>query len=269
MLSLLFFCLATLSPFLWADTSQSLQWFSDKPREMAPLLADPAEAQMKVGYLFKGDDKSYLEMGLGGQLGVVRADLEEGALAFQVRGQILSRFEFFSHSFDLQDTDFTGGLSTSYRHGTTVYEILTGHRSSHLGDDIQSRGLRSPINFSYEFVRFLSSFKIFDGIRLYGGAQTNVRSDPATIRWRPIFILGGDVRPFTNLPDFFTALDLRFMGPHEYSPNLSLAIGYELGNASQSRRQRIQLEVFNGYSNLGQFDQTREFYFFLGFAFAM
>lgn len=248
------------SPSLCAEATD-FEWFSDHPRQIPPLLADPMEAQLRTGYLWSGKKKMYFEFGVGGQFEIARKTWDEGTLAFQGRAQAHSRFELFSHSFDLHNSDFIGGLSTTYRRESTVLEVLVGHQSSHLGDDIQSRGLGFPINFSFEFLRFLASLTIRETLRLYGGAQTNFRSDPASIRWKPTVILGGDWRPFSGAPDFFTALDFRFMGINQYSPNLSAAIGYELGDRERvKKRQRVQLQVFNGYSNLGQYYQHREFY---------
>lgn len=268
MLRSLLFCLVLL--FSSIATASETQWFTDKTRELPPLLADPTEAQMKLGYLWRENKKSFLEVALGGQLGIVRQDLEDGAWALQGRAFMHSRFEFFSHSFDHQDSDFVGGFSFAYRKSKTVYELLLSHQSSHLGDDIQSRNLRRPINYSYEYARFIYSYTFSPELRLYSGVQISYRADPALLLWKPMWIIGGEVRPVSGLPELFFGTHCRFNGVHHYAPILSIATGYELGNAKNSvRRQRIQFEVYNGYSDLGQYFEHREFYLFLGVLFTL
>lgn len=267
MVRFLYFCLLFSGSAL-ASAGESLRWFTDLPREFAPLLADPTEAQLKTGYILKGDRKSYLELDLGGQLGVLNKELSDAHFAVQGRAQVRSQFEFFSHSFDLQGTDYFGGVSVSYRKENLAFELLVGHESAHVGDDIQARTTKSPNNFSYESMRFLIS-RTEGAFRAYGGLQSIFRADPSALLWKPTFILGSEYRPFADWIAFYTALDCRFLGVHAYSPNLNFAVGYDLGDTNVTRRQRLQFEVYNGYSHLGQYFPAREFHFFFGILFAI
>lgn len=247
------FFVACVSTMALANT----EWLADRPRDFKALLADPRETQVRAGFLKADNQKSYMELGLGGHLGIVREESEDSATTLMARALIGSRFEIGSRSFDLQNTDFIGGLAGSYRKNDDALELFLFHQSSHLGDGIPQR------NYSLESLRVLYS-RTFSLLRLYGGGEIKLRSDPRDLAGKFSLISGGDWH-FTE--DFFTAVDIRFKQETDFKSNVTFVIGYELGPLP--RRHRIFLELFDGYSNLGQFAHTREFYAMLGFGFTL
>jgi hypothetical protein len=253
------------------------QWFSDAPRELKALLADPRETQLRVGYLRQGNKNSYLDLGLGGHLGVARKETKESAFSLQVRALAMGRFQFGSKSFDYQNGDFIGGLASSYRHGQDAFEVFLSHQSSHLGDDVIAKG-RSFSNYSFESARILYSHdftsELWPSLRLYSGLAMKARAVPSRIQGKFMPIIGGDWYFLSRLPDLFVAADLRLKEENDFAPNFSFIVGYELGQKIQvaaqvQRRQRFFLELYNGYSNQGQFDQEREFSLFAGIGFTL
>src|SRR5205823_2948109 len=98
-----------------ASLAQGAEWFTDKPREMKALLADPREAQLRVGYLYTGNKRSNLELGFGGHLGFFRQQTEEKVFAVDIRGLITARLGSNSHFFDYQNGDMIGGAAATYK----------------------------------------------------------------------------------------------------------------------------------------------------------
>lgn len=253
--------------FAAAESESHWQWFPVRPRVFRALAADPREAQLRVGVLRADVGKSFLDLGFGGQLPLAR--WEEGDRAFEIaaKGLTTSRFQFGSRSFDLQNSDMIGGLAGSYRAGPHAVEVLVSHQSSHLGDDASLQ--RAPINYSFEALRALYAEELAPRLRAYFGFDVRLRADPSRLRGKMSFIGGGDWRFLPSVTALYAAVDVRFKGDNSYTPNVTLVVAYELGDPLAPFRQRLFLELFDGYSLLGQFDQQRESYVMLGMGFTL
>ncbi len=245
-----------------------VDWFSDYSRLYPPALADPREAQVRVGYLQNGNANSYLDMALGGDIGLVREAGDDPSWTLTIRALITSRFRFFSKYIDQQNSDYLGGAAFGFKAGPGLWEILLYHQSSHLGDGAFENEGKVPFNYSYEALRLEHSRFIGETFRWYLGADIKVRASPLRLWGKTTAIAGAEWHFLPTLPDLFTALDVKFKGENSWAPNTSLILGYELGDPKTTdRRQRLFLEVFNGYSNMGQYSSDREFYVFSGFGF--
>jgi len=63
----------------------------------------------------------------------------------------------------------------------------------------------------------------------------------------------------------YAAADVQFRQQTEWRPNLTTQVGMELGDSEEpSPRTRIFLELFTGYSNMGQYWDTYESSLMLG-----
>ncbi len=245
-----------------------IRWehFSDKGRVFEPLLADPREAQLRIGYLKDKHGDSFFDLGFGADATLLYGQLAENReVSVTVRGLIASRFEFFSESFDLFNTDYRGGLAIGHREGSESFEIFVYHQSSHLGDEILERGDRTRIDYSRETFRFLYSTTRIDGWRVYGGPSLHYRADPKDIQGRTTLQLGLE-HTFTimNTPAY-VAVDMQSKHENDWDIKLAAQFGIGLGKHENFRNhQRLFVEVFNGFSEMGQFYDERELYVLAG-----
>ncbi len=248
----------------------AVDYFSDAPRAFKSLLADPREAQFRVGYLKTGEKNSYLDMVMGGQLNIVNIILENGhILNIGLKGLISSRFQFASKSFDLQNSDYIGGLTVVFGRNTTFLELFHSHQSSHFGDDLVASNPAIFKNYSYESVRLLFSKEFVFPLRVYGGPKLIYRADPEELLMKSHIILGATYFP-ELINDLYFALNFESKQENDWTVDSAFTVGYMLGEGAKvQRRQRLFLEIYNGYSPMGQLSKIREFSVLAGFAFTL
>ncbi|MFC1888479.1 DUF1207 domain-containing protein [Thermodesulfobacteriota bacterium] len=239
--------------------------FSNEGRALAPLRADPREAQLRAGFLFRDNGHIYQDVALGADLGILhRRSHEGGRLSITGRGVISARFDFMSESFDLQNVDFIGGIAVGYHLKNLALEALISHQSSHLGDEVLDNGDRKRIDFGLERVRLLGSYNS-GNLRLYGGPSIIYNSNPSSLEWRVLVQVGAEYfGHFLKIP-VYAASDIQIQTRDIESSGLTFQTGVELGNPEiVKRRQRIFIELFHGNSNMGQFFLERERYIMFG-----
>jgi len=250
------------------QSDSSWQWFSDNGRVFSSLLADPQEARLTVGYLKNKHGDSFLDMGFGGDAPLMyRGKKGDDETSVTVRGLISSRFQFFSQSFDQLNADYIGGVALGRKWFDHSIELFLYHESSHLGDEMLERGERTRIDYSRETIRLLYSGNLDKALRIYCGPSINLNGKPADIR-RKWTLQAGLERSFTlqNVP-LYAALDLQSKEEVGWDLNLATQIGVYLGDPGKvHRQQRLFLELFNGFSNMGQFYDERELFVRLGIA---
>jgi len=248
------------APEKFTDTGWSL--FSNHDRAMAPLLADQREAQIRAGWMYgRGGDK-FLDLGFGGDLGIVRRDFsKDEAMTLTLRGLITARFQTDAESFPLLNTDYYGGLAFGHRFGKNAWEVFVYHQSAHLGDETLDFGNRARIDYGRESVRFLWSHNLLDNLRIYGGPTLNVSGSEDFVRGKVMLQAGGEYRfnPW-NVP-MYVAADVQVREQNEWRPSFNAQLGMYLGKDKTKNpkpRTRIFLETFTGYSNMGQYWDTYE-----------
>ncbi len=254
-----------------AKTPVASKWefYSDQGRAFAPLLADPREAQVRIGFLQDKDGDSFFELGMGGDLGLLRGRFSETEIfTATVRGLIIARFDVGSDSFDMQNADFIGGLALGYRRDDNSAELLIYHQSSHLGDEVLDDGQRTRIDYSRETLRLLGAHQ-FDSLRLYGGPSLHLRADPDALQGKLTLQCGAEYDLPPAWGPCYVAIDFQCKEENDWVTNFAVQLGIKLGDpAIVDRQQRLFLEYFHGYSNMGQYFDQRQSHIMVGLSFA-
>jgi Protein of unknown function (DUF1207) len=245
------------------------EFCSDRGRAFAPLLADPREAQVRLGFLQDEDGDSFFELGMGGDLGLLRGRFSETEIfTATVRGLIIARFEVGSDSFDMQNADFIGGLALGYRCQNNSAELLIYHQSSHLGDEVLDDGRRARIDYGRETLRLLGSHQ-FDSLRIYGGPSLHIQAQPEELQGKVTLQFGAEYDLPPAWGPWYAALDLQCKEENDWVTNFAVQLGLKLGDpAIVVRQQRLFLEYFHGYSNMGQYFDERSSHLMIGLSFA-
>ncbi|MFH1138609.1 MAG: DUF1207 domain-containing protein [Pseudomonadota bacterium] len=241
-----------------------LEFFPDRGRAFQPLEADPREARFRLGFMTnKGD--VYEDLGLGGDLGLLWAGLPDGGeITLTARGLFTARFDVFSESFDLRNTDFIGGAAAGWSGENNSLELFVYHQSSHLGDEILERGEQKRIDYSRETARFLWSYSR-DIFRFYAGPAYTFHGWPEKIRDKLDLQAGGACRFSLWKLNLFVAGDAQALGAHDFFVNTTGQAGVYLGATDKtSNRQWIFFEIFQGHSAMGQFFDQWESYQMIG-----
>ena len=252
---------------LWANLAIAAQWqvLPDKGRVFSPLLADPREATVRLGYM--KDTETHAEIGLGGDWGLLAADgLQGQRLTLSARALMTSRFEFGSGAFDLVNIDYIGGVALGYGQNNTHCELSLYHQSSHLGDEmmIPPAG-RSAIRYHYEALRFLVDHTPCQGLRLYAGPSVRLRSVPESLERHWGLQVGWEWRHAYRSIPFYVAMDVQWRQFDHWQRDMTSQIGLLLGGKRQNpHRKRMFLEFHDGLSTMGQFYRESEHYVLAG-----
>jgi hypothetical protein len=225
-----------------------------------PPLADPRWPHFSTIWQYYLDDDELGNVGavsFGETFPLVRwPDGSGGGIEVGIQGGVFSIFDLDAESADLINSDFLGGVFTSYRAGDVSATLRAYHQSSHLGDEFLLRNRAERVNLSYEVVEALASFDA-GMLRVYGGGGYIVHVDPDEIDRlaaqigaevvSPVSFLGGHVRPLA-------ALDVHFREESDWKADFSARAGVELASPAL-RRLRLQLlvEYYDGRSPNGQF----------------
>ena len=248
-----------------SETEQwAVEFFPDRGRAFKALQADPREARFRLGFMaYKGD--TFEDLGLGGDLGLLWVGASEGGeLTLTARGLFTARFDIFSESFDLQNTDFIGGATLGWRNCANSLELFGYHQSSHLGDEIQERGERKRIDYSRETIRLLWSYN-WKKLRFYLGPALTVHAWPVELQGKLDVQAGVEYNFSLWFLDMFIAGDAQALGAHDYFVNTTGQLGAFLGSREKTRnRQWIFFEIFQGHSAMGQFYDRWESYLMIG-----
>jgi|GEM_PF-5482368 len=247
------------------------EFFTGRRRVYAPMLADQREALTHVGYkAANGEHCSNLDIQIGGDaVAVYYRPTDQDALSLSIRGLITGRLDMEADSFPLLNSDYIIGLALGWRRGPHSAEMFVYHQSSHLGDESLENG-RTRVDYSHESVRLMYSYDWgtlgFGKLRTYAGATWHIRAWPGHIRhqWR---LQGG--AEYTWLlweREMYVAADAQVLTSECASTNLTLQYGVYLSPPGQEHfRQRVFAELFTGQSNMGQFFDTYERTFLIGY----
>ncbi len=252
-----------------AEAKTRWSFFLQHGRAFKPLQADPRVARFQLGFLY-GNKGMYQDIIAGGDLAFVSARFSKRKrLTITARGVFTSRFNVFSKSFDLMNTDFIGGLATGLQWGTISTELLIYHQSSHLGDEILDRGDRKRIDFGYEAVRLLVDW-YWKFLRLYGGLKVTMHAYPASLTGRVIVQAGVETRFSPHDVPLFAAVDTQVRVDRPRLRDVVVKAGVGLGHVNPKHRlQYVFMEFFDGLSPMGQFYDEAEIYGMVGVSYLL
>lgn len=215
---------------------------------------------------------NFWDIGLGGDVPLFMVSHGPEELAsVNARGDFRSRFAFNSRSFDLVNTDYTGGINMVTTKPFALpgdLEVYLSHRSSHLGDEVildTAAYHYSHINYSREVLRVLYYGTLSESVSHAYGAHYILRKDPETPRGR-LALQYNIMVPFRFIGGrFFAGSDLQCNEEHSWNTDVKFQFGLKLGReTNQIYLQKLTLEYYDGYSRLGQFHDKRERYISLG-----
>ena len=222
----------------------------------APLIADPRQPRFSMSYQrYSGNARRFsaASVALGEYFGVASGFFgEAGSSQIGIQAAVFALFNLDAPSSDLINADYWIGLPISYRRGPWSYLIRLYHQSSHLGDEfiLGNPGI-NRVNLSYEDLEGLASYE-WEQWRIYGGGGYIVHSEPDLA---PKQVHGGvefvKTRAVREL-NFIAAADVRASEELDWRRSRSYQAGFEY-RSTGSRRLRLMLEHFRGYSPNGQF----------------
>jgi len=278
----------------------SVDFFNPNTSKAKVLRADPEQALVRTvlvrntGGSKEFKDEFFWDVGIGGDVPLfsiftLKDKQRRNILSTNVRGFFKSRFNCFSGSFDLWNTDYYGGLSTVYDPGNKhlgEFELYFYHESSHLGDELMLNRyqqfaeehpgatidlintFKSRNNYSREVVRLLHFKELHKDLNLAYGVHYIPRRVPSKPEGN--FILQADLSYTKELlgRDFFLNTDLKVKEEHDWGADINIQLGIKLGNHEKGwlspYSQMLVLEYYDGYSYLGQFFYKKDRYLSFG-----
>ena len=258
-----FFVVFSATPLFAQRTAD---WFPQN-HLFAPLFLDPLEAQAS-GSLVKRWNEGQAVKGLfapfaiGFRKPLVRwsRDADHASeLAFDIGA--FTQFEMFTDDRGnyrrfMYNADYKVSLSYALQRGNSAWRFRFYHLSSHLGDDYI---IRQRLTSAYPDANNYEQFDVLYSTqrrnwRLYGGGGAVISA--AASRKRPYFQAGTVYKTTGEIARFVAGADLRLLAQTEYTPNLKVGVGVELGKA-EARPLTLLLEAYVGKLPYSTYEERR------------
>ena len=246
-----------------------------------PLLGNPREPLSTLEFFAASNNPSYLQFNgnIAGDFGIVRwesnAEGVNRSLQFGLSAGEFSRFGIFSGSTYLIDSDYLVGATLTGRLGPLSQRLFFYHESSHTGYNYtQLANLNKFSDFGQEILQEVTSWDITPHLRLYGGAAYRVIG----LYYYPtaqdsLILLGGgeaysDRLAFLdNLGRAYTSFFLESRGINGYTPAEDFQVGLLFHRPGSYFQVRPMIDLYNGYSDMGDLLFTKDSYAALGVSF--
>ena len=246
-----------------------------------PLLANPREPLSTLEFFAASNNPGYIQFNgnIAGDFGIVRWESEgEGvnrSLQFGLSAGEFSRFGIFGGSTYLIDSDYMVGTTLTGRLGPFSHRLFFYHESSHTGYNYTALdNLNKSSDFGQEIVQEVSSWDITPHIRLYGGAAYRVIGLSYYSTAQDSLILLGGAEAYSsrmafldNLGRAYTSFFIESRGINGYTPSEDFQVGLLLHRPGSYFQIRPMVELYNGYSYLGDLLFTKDSYAALGVSF--
>jgi hypothetical protein len=232
-----------------------------------PLIADPMEPQTS---LVVYGNQSRFEGAVGGTIEIARSQPSGQAhwgLGLFGAGFIL--LDQNGATFPMRAGDWYAGIYASESFGLFENRLQLEHKSSHLGDSLQSE--REVLIFNGENVNFTTAIRRGEWLRLYAGAGYWFNFYPAENTW--FASLGSEL--YTSYFDIaglllqgYSTIDLNWKTPAggTLDKNLQLGLQWKF-EKQQTRSIRVALVYHNGRSEFGHFYTESDEHWGFGFYF--
>lgn len=229
-----------------------------------PPIANPLEPRMyvKETTLEHPDMEQVNDFALGGTLPLNRWSpwgvCDEG-IQLDIFAVAISRFS--AHDV-MVAVDYRVGLPLTFAWGRWTGKLAFEHVSTHLGDEfIEDTGADSRSSRKEEIVMGLGYY-LYDDLRIYGQwghalSQGTFVEDAEPerlscgIEWCERHYTAQYGRPFA-------AVDLEVRGDQEYTPNVTVQLGWQWRGCSDQPALRVCAEFYDGRSPYGQFADRHE-----------
>lgn len=247
-----------------------------------PLLADPKQPQFFATYQAVrvrnptlqanfGKSVNIGSVGFGENFGLVGR--RNGCDGWQVGilAGVFAQFNLDSSSADLINADYVVGFPISWRKDLVSARVRFSHQSSHLGDEfvLGNPGFARE-NLSFEEVEPIVSLDTPGGWgRIYGGGAYMLAREPNAldrlkVQWGgelrgPAFHWTGLERAVTGslaMTPVFGA-DFKAFEEMNWVISSNVVAGVEWFRAGGSRRVRLMMNYYNGFTPFGQFFAQR------------
>lgn len=240
-----------------------------------PLLADPRQPTTSINFLTLSNQPFIQFNGnFGADIGVARWESPTQGINESVQvgimGASFSRFSIIKASTYLEDADYVIGVPVTFRYNSFSGRIFFYHESSHTGYDYTNLMHISKISdFGNEILQVIPSWDITPNIRIYGGAEYRVfglyfyptMEDSTTV-------LGGieayspEIRSLSARG--YLAFNLEARGINGYTPDEDLQFGLLFHRPGSYLQIRPAIDIYNGYSYMGDLLFEKEHYVSLG-----
>ncbi|MCL5284293.1 MAG: DUF1207 domain-containing protein [Nitrospirae bacterium] len=246
-----------------------------------PLLADPREPLTTVEFFAASNHPSYLQFNgnLAANVGIARWEsTSEGvdkALQIGVMGGDFSRFGIFGANTYLIDSDFLVGVPVTARVGRFSQRLFFYHESSHTGYNYTVKeNVNKLSDFGQEILQEVSSWDLTPYVRLYGGVSYRVFGLAYYPSAQDSLIFQGGIEAYTPTFGFldhigrgYTSLYLESRGINGYALNEDFQLGLLFHRPGSYFDIRPMIDMYNGYSYLGDLLFTKDQYAALGVSF--
>lgn len=246
-----------------------------------PLLADPREPLTTIEFFAASNHPSYLQFNgnLAANVGIARWEsTSEGvdkALQIGVMGGDFSRFGIFGANTYLIDSDFIVGVPITARIGRFSQRLFFYHESSHTGYNYTTiENVDKDSDFGQEILQEVSSWDLTPYVRLYGGISYRVIGLAYYPTPQDSLILQGGIEAYTPTFGFldhlgrgYTSLYLESRGINGYTPIEDFQLGLFFHRPGSYFDIRPMIDLYNGYSYLGDLLFTKDQYMALGVSF--
>jgi hypothetical protein len=247
---------ASDQPWHWQATQlpRTLLW--------QPPLANPLQPRMYVLPTTLHNDNTHdtIDTAIGATQGLIRIGPDDHSWAFQqdVFAVVLSRWADYRESVGV---DYRFGFPWTFRVGNWQAKLSYEHTSTHLGDELMAwTGRPRAPHIRDEMVAALA-YRFWDQVRVYGifgypiMATTPEGHDTTRfdwgVEWMTPHATGWWGRPFA-------AFDMELRADQEFTPNLTVQVGWVFRAEDEGGDLRIVLEGYNGDSMYGQFFRDHE-----------
>ena len=246
-----------------------------------PLLANPREPLSTLEFFAASNNPGYIQFNgnIAGDFGIIRWESNtEGvnrSLQLGLSAGEFSRFGIFGGSTYLIDSDYMVGMSLTGRLGPLSQRLFFYHESSHTGFNYTSmNNISKASDFGQEILQEVSSWDITPHLRLYGGAAYRVIGLYYYSTAQDSLILLGGAEAYSeplafldNLGRAYTSFFIESRGINGYTPNEDLQVGLLFHRPGSYFQIRPMVELYNGYSYLGDLLFTKDTYAALGVSF--
>jgi hypothetical protein len=246
-----------------------------------PLLADPRQPTSTIEFFAVSNHPTYFQFNgnLGADVGILRWEsTSEGvnkSLQVGIMAANFSRLGIFGPSTYLIDSDFVVGVPITARIGQFSERLFFYHESSHTGYNYTVlENLNKNSDFGQEILQEVSSYDLTPYLRFYGGMAYRVigLSYYPTINDSLIF-MGGFEAYTKTLPGLwgigrgYIATYLESRGINGYALNEDVQLGLLFHRPGSYFQIRPMIDMYNGYSYMGDLLFTKDQYVALGVSF--